>query len=73
MGEPLSNHGSHAVVGDLVRLCLRGELCDVYRLVYKVEIDSPGRRYLHMQGLDSRFKDSLVRIVSRVPRNVDEG
>tara|TARA_R100001244_G_scaffold131612_1_gene105134 strand:- start:190 stop:447 length:258 start_codon:yes stop_codon:yes gene_type:complete len=64
-----NDHGSHAKVGDYVQLISpAGDLCNVFGIVYKVEMDSlqaPSRdRYLRVYGQSHRIRDSFVRVIS---------
>ena len=63
-----NNHGCFAAIGDLVELLNpMGNRVGVFGLVYAIETsDRIGpRRYLRIHGQETRWRDSLVRIVSR--------
>jgi len=63
----MNDHGSHAQVGDYVRMASpAGMLTECRGIVYKIERGgNTGNRYLYVHGMDTRIKDSYCRIISR--------
>ena len=69
----MNDHGSHAVVGDYVRIVNpAGVSTECRGIVYREQLPPPlalsRDRYLYVHGMDCRIKDSYCRIVSRASR-----